>query len=97
IPADLKDEESARVREIAEKAYAVLGCCGMSRVDFFMDKDSGEFFLNEINTIPGFTSISMFAKMCDAGGLPYAELLDRLIVLGMEKFREKRELTFTLN
>ncbi len=96
IPAELSDEEAMKVRKIAEKAYAVLGCCGMSRVDFFMDRGTREFYLNEINTIPGFTSISMFPRMCDAGGLAYPELLDRLISLGLEKFREKRELTFAL-
>jgi D-alanine-D-alanine ligase len=97
IPADLDRESASLVMETAVRAYAVLGCCGMARVDFFMDADSKEFFLNEINTIPGFTSISMFPMMCDAGGLPYSELLDEMIRLALERFEENRKRTFALN
>lgn len=96
IPADLEKKDAHKVREIAVKAYEVLGCSGMSRVDFFMDKTSGELYLNEINTIPGFTSISMFPLLCDAGGLPYPELLDELINLAMDRFKKKSALSFSL-
>ncbi len=97
IPADLSRDAAAGIMETAVKAYKALGCCGMSRVDFFMNKDSGEFFLNEINTIPGFTSISMFPMMCDAGGLPYSELLDEMISLAQARFEESRNRTFALD
>ena len=97
IPADLERGESSHVMDMAVKAYTVLGCCGMARVDFFMDRDSGEFFLNEINTIPGFTSISMFPMMCDAGGLPYSDLLDEMIQLALNRFEESRKRTFALD
>lgn len=96
VPADLKKQDALRVQEIAVKAYEVLGCSGMSRVDFFMDKKTGELFLNEINTIPGFTSISMFPLLCDAGGLPYPELLDEMINLALDRFKKKSALSFTL-
>jgi len=96
IPAEITDEQSLKVKEIAEKAYRVLGCSGMARVDFFMDKETGEVYLNEINTIPGFTSISMFPLMCEAGGLSYQDLLDRLISLALSKFEESRSLSFSL-
>ncbi|MBF9016470.1 D-alanine--D-alanine ligase [Oceanispirochaeta sp. M2] len=96
VPADLEKEDARRVQEIAVKAYEVLGCSGMSRVDFFMDKKTGELFLNEINTIPGFTSISMFPLLCDAGGLPYPALLDEMINLALDRFKKKSALSFTL-
>lgn len=88
-PARLPAELARQVRDTAERAYAVLGCEGMARVDFFLMKDSGELFLNELNTIPGFTDISMFPRMCQASGLPYAALLDTLITLALERREEK--------
>lgn len=97
IPADMDRETSSHVMDTAVRAYAALGCCGMARVDFFMDTDSNELFLNEINTIPGFTSISMFPMMCDAGGLPYSELLDEMIRLAVQRFEENRKRTFALS
>jgi len=96
IPAEISGEQEIRIREIAEKAYSVLGCSGMARVDFFLDRNSGEIYLNEINTIPGFTSISMFPLMCEAGGLAYKDLLDLLITLARSKFEESRSLSFSL-
>lgn len=74
---------------LAKAAYQAAGCCGMSRVDFFLDKDQ-KFWLNEINPIPGFTSISLFPKMCEVNGLSGQELINRLIVLAMESKRRKR-------
>lgn len=84
IPADISDEESRMVREIALKAYQCLGCQGLARVDFFII-ESGEVMINEINTMPGFTNISMYPKMWEATGIPYQELLSLLIELAMNK------------
>ncbi len=79
IPAELDEAVSEKIREIAVSAYKALGCTGMSRVDFFINKDNGDIILNEINTIPGFTSISMYPKLLEASGISYSELIDRLI------------------
>ena len=90
VPAELDEETSDRIREICTKAYKLLDCSGLSRVDCFLDRDSGEIFLNEINTLPGFTSISMYPKMMEAHGINYEELVDRLVELGMERADDKR-------
>ena len=74
---------------VAIEAYLALNCSGMARVDFFLDKETGRFFLNEINTLPGFTSISMYPKLWESSGLSYAMLLDRLISLAFAR-RESR-------
>lgn len=92
IPAELGEETTKRVRQIACDAYRTLELSGLSRVDFFVDKRDGALYLNEINTIPGFTSISMFPKMCEASGLPYAELVARLLSLALDRFAERRSL-----
>ncbi|MCR4938964.1 MAG: D-alanine--D-alanine ligase [Treponemataceae bacterium] len=92
IPADLEDDKIREVRDIAIKAFKALDGCGFSRIDFFQDKKTGAFFLNEINTIPGFTNISMFPKLCEASGLPYGELLEKLMALGIERFKAMRSL-----
>lgn len=85
IPAHIPQEKQDEVREYAIKAYKLLGCSGISRVDFFVTKPDLEVVFNEINTIPGFTPISMYAKMCEKSGIPYSELIDRLFVLAMER------------
>ena len=92
IPSMLEKAQIEKVRALAQTAYKILDCSGLSRVDFFIDKNSGELFLNEINTIPGFTSISMFSKMCEAGGLKYGELITLLIEEAMEVFEQKKSL-----
>jgi D-alanine-D-alanine ligase len=69
-----------------------LDCSGLSRVDFFIDKKNGDIYLNEINTIPGFTSISMFPKMCEAAGLSYKDLIDLLINQALERFESNKKL-----
>lgn len=84
IPADLDEITARRVQEIAIKGYKVLGCSGMARVDFFVTEQN-EIYLNEPNTLPGFTSISMYPKMWEASGLPYSELLAKLITLAIDK------------
>ena len=92
IPADITDAQRDEIRALAVKAFKVLGCNGVSRIDFMMNTESGEIWLNEINTMPGFTSISMFHQMCNAGGLKYADLIEELIKLGTNRFEKKREL-----
>lgn len=84
IPADLPEEISEKVREAAVNAYKTMGCEGLSRVDFFLC-DDGRICLNEINTLPGFTSISMFPKLFGQVGIPYSELIDRLIEYAEER------------
>ncbi|MGC8877723.1 MAG: D-alanine--D-alanine ligase family protein [Anaerolineae bacterium] len=90
IPAPLSSREVRRIQEIALKACAVIDCAGMARVDFLMDKRSGEIWLSEINTIPGFTPISMYPKLWEASGISYAELIDRLIQLALERFEHRQ-------
>ena len=92
IPAALSDSQAQQIKEIALRAYRAVAGCGMSRVDFLLDPQSGEIFLNEINTIPGFTSISMYPKLWEASGLPYAALVDRLIELALERKEERDHL-----
>jgi D-alanine-D-alanine ligase len=89
IPAPIPEETAAAMREIAIKTYKAIDCAGMARVDFLLDKDSGAFYLNEVNTIPGFTSISMYPKLWDASGLPYPQLIDRLVELALERKAER--------
>ena len=83
IPARISEQTTEQVRELAVRVYKAMGCRGMSRVDFFVKSD-GEVVFNEINTIPGFTSISMYPKLFEASGIPYSELLDQLIELAQE-------------
>ena len=85
IPAPLSPEKTEEVRELAVRVYRAVDCAGMARVDFLIDRESGEVFVSEINTIPGFTRISMYPKLWEASGLPYAALVDRLIELAVER------------
>lgn len=89
IPARIPEETSSRMRYMAETAFIALGCSGLSRIDFFVRNKDGQIVLNEVNTIPGFTSISMYPKLWEAAGLNYSELVDKLIQLGIERFRSK--------
>jgi D-alanine-D-alanine ligase len=91
IPAPLDAEMTQRVRDMAIAAYIALDCAGMARADFLLDKESGELWVNELNTIPGFTQISMYPKLWEATGLPYSELIDRLIELAIERFEDKSQ------
>lgn len=90
IPARLKAEEEQSIREAAVKAFKALDCCGMARVDFFLDRATGKVYINEINTIPGFTKISMYPKLWENAGLSYGKLIDRLIELALERHKESR-------
>ena len=85
IPAPLPGEVSEKIRRMAIAAYKASDCSGMARVDFFVEKNTGEIYLNELNTIPGFTSISMYPKLWEASGLPYPKLIDRLVELALER------------
>jgi D-alanine-D-alanine ligase len=93
IPAQLEEDQVKRLQEIALKAYLAVDCAGMARVDFLLDKDTGVIFLNEVNTIPGFTPISMYPKLWEASGLAYAGLIDELIRLALERKEDRDQTT----
>lgn len=93
IPADISTDLIETVRSTAVRAYKALDCSGLSRIDFFIDRDTGELYLNEINTLPGFTSISMFPKMCEKAGLKFAELINLLIEEALLRYKAKSSLT----
>lgn len=95
IPAPLEPEIMDSIRRIAEKAFVTAGVTGFARVDFFFEPKTNKIMLNELNAIPGFTKISMFPMMCVDGGLASTELIEKLIQLGMERHREKENLSFT--
>ena len=88
VPARITGEQTARVQELAVQAFVATECEGMARVDCFV-RDDGEVLVNELNTIPGFTATSVYAKLFEASGIPYPELLDRLIELALER-RDRR-------
>lgn len=89
IPAPLSAEKSDEIRNIAIKAFKALDCSGLARVDFFVHRQTGDVYLNEVNTMPGFTQISMYSKLWETSGKPYSELLDELIALALDRFNEK--------
>ena len=95
IPPDLPVDRVQRIRDLAVACFEAIGCQGMSRVDFLIERATGEIFINEINTIPGFTSISMYPKMWAHDGIAYSKLLDRLIELALERHAQKQSLKFT--
>lgn len=90
IPAQLPEDLAQRIRALAVRAFVALDCAGMARVDFLLDRDTLDVYVNEINTLPGFTSISMYPKLWEASGLPYPELIDRLITLAIERHQDKQ-------
>ncbi len=89
IPAPLPPEMTERVRDLAVRAYVAIDCTGMARADFLLSGETGELYVSELNTIPGFTAISMYPKLWEASGIPYPELIDRLIELALERYRDK--------
>ncbi len=95
IPAPLSPTQAAAVRELAVRTFQLLECAGMARVDFFLERASGTLYVNEINTIPGFTTISMYPKMWAASGLAYGALISRLIELAQERHARRRRLKHT--
>ncbi len=92
IPALISTEQTKIIRNLAQKAYQAVDASGLSRVDFFIDKETKRIYLNEINTIPGFTPISMFSKMFEATGVPYKAVIEQLITLALERFKIKQDL-----
>jgi len=89
VPAKLTKAQTKEVLELAKKAYLACGCDGFARCDFMLDRKTGKFFINEINAIPGFTSISMFPMMMEAAGMKYSEVLDKIIEFGYERYNAK--------
>lgn len=95
VPAKLPKSVVRKIQDISVRAFRILDCAGMARVDFLMPANTNKVYLNEINTIPGFTSISMYPKLWEASGLPYPDLLDRLIQLAFERHEAKSHLQTT--
>ncbi|HEV2791198.1 MAG TPA: D-alanine--D-alanine ligase family protein [Solirubrobacterales bacterium] len=93
VPAPIDDEATARVRDLAVSVFALAGCSGLARCDFFVEPD-GSVLVNEINTIPGFTAPSVYAKLFEATGIDYAELCDRLVQLAVERHQQARSYEF---
>ena len=96
IPADLKPAQAKKVQTMAIEAFRTLELCGMARVDFFLEKTGGKILFNEANTIPGFTSISMYPKLWEASGIGFRELIDTLIELALEMHREKARTKYAI-
>jgi D-alanine-D-alanine ligase len=94
LPADLPAEKTEEMRRLAVECFRAVECEGMARVDFLMENASGELFINEINTIPGFTSISMYPKMWEHSGIPFRALLDQLIDLALDRHKRKQATRF---
>jgi D-alanine-D-alanine ligase len=92
IPAPLTETQVQEAQRLAVGAFRALECSGLARVDLFLDKSSERFYVNEINTLPGFTTISMYPKLWEASGIGYSELIDRLITLALERHRDKNKL-----
>lgn len=90
IPAKIDEDTRLKIRELSIKVFKAMGCRGLSRIDFFVEKDSGEIYFNELNTLPGFTSISMYPKLFAHSGIAYPDLLDKLIQLGIEDASDRR-------
>ena len=92
IPAPLSEQQVRQAQDLAIRSFQALDCSGMARVDLFLEKPTGKFLVNEINTLPGFTSITMYPKLWEATGLAYPDLVDRLITLAVERHAEKKKL-----
>jgi len=91
IPADIPEEIAKKIHDIAIQAYKAIDCAGLTRVDFLLENITNRIFLNEVNTIPGFTSISMYPKLWEHSGLPYSDLIDQLIDLAFERKQERNK------
>lgn len=95
IPAKISDEQQREIRDMAVRAFKAVDCAGLARIDFLMDPQSGKIHINEINTMPGFTAISMYPKLWAATAISYPDLIDRLIQLGLERHEEKKKNRYT--
>jgi len=96
IPADLPPEITSQVQTLAKKAFKILNCSGLARVDFLVNRHTNEIYLNELNTMPGFTSISMYPKLWQASGLSYENLIEKLITLALERFSYQSSRTLSI-
>jgi len=96
IPADIPQATAVEIRRQAVQAFLALDLSGLSRVDFFLEKETGQVYINEVNTLPGFTEISMYPKLWKASGVSYPELLDRLIELAIERHTDRQRNRTTL-
>jgi D-alanine-D-alanine ligase len=96
IPADLPAAVADEIQRLSVAAFQAIDCAGMARVDFLLSRDSGAIVLNEVNTIPGFTTISMYSKMWEASGVSYPTLIDRLVELALERHAAKQHLRTSL-
>ena len=96
VPARLPEETREQVRSLAREVFLQVGCAGMARCDFFVEDPEGErrVLVNELNTIPGFTDTSVFAKLFEASGVPYPELLDRLLQLALERHEREQKYSY---
>jgi D-alanine-D-alanine ligase len=94
VPADLPPEETAELRRLAVECYRAVECEGMGRVDFLLEAATGKLYINEINTIPGFTSISMYPKMWEHSGVSFSALIDQLIILALQRHTQKKATRF---
>ena len=92
VPARISDDATERLRDLARQVFMLCGCSGLARCDFFVDGD--EVLVNELNTIPGFTETSVYGKLFQADGIPYAELCDRLVKLAIERHEKARSYEF---
>jgi D-alanine-D-alanine ligase len=90
IPAEIEQETAEEVRRQAVQAFLALDLSGLARVDFFIEKETDQVYINEVNTLPGFTTISMYPKLWEASGLSYAQLMDRLIELAIERHADRQ-------
>jgi D-alanine-D-alanine ligase len=98
IPAKIEKAQAKAIRAMAVQAFQACDCAGLARVDFLMEPGrNGRIYLNEINTLPGFTAISMYPKLWEASGLPYPKLIDRLIELALERAAERASTSYSLS
>jgi D-alanine-D-alanine ligase len=97
IPAELSEKQIAQFQELAVKSFRAIDGTGMARCDFFLERGTGEIYVNELNTIPGFTSISMYPKLWEASGLPYPKLIDELISLALDLHQQKAKTKYTID
>jgi D-alanine-D-alanine ligase len=97
IPAKIEESQTEEVRNLAKKAFCSIDGSGLARVDFFLERGTGQILINEINTMPGFTPISMYAKLWQACGVPFEELVRRLIGFGFDRHRERNQRRISMN
>lgn len=96
VPADIDPELTRTIRRFAIEAFRAVGCAGLARVDFFVERATGEILINEVNTMPGFTSISLFPRMWAASGLAYGDLIERLVDLALERHGQQQALRYDM-